>query len=88
MSRESILAEVSAERDYQDSRFGGAEVDDRENGFMEWVGYVAKYSTSWFPGGFAPWSNETGLAFRKSMVKVAALAVAAVEQFDRKNSGT
>lgn len=83
-TRESILKEVSAERDYHHGG-AGPEVDDQENGFMEWVGYITKYATRWFPGGFAPWGTTTQEAFRESMIKVAALAVAAVEQFDRKN---
>lgn len=83
-TRESILAEVSAERDYQDQKFGGADVDDRENGPFEWVAYITSYATRWFPGGFPPFSGTTQSAFRTSMIKVAALAVAAVEQYDRK----
>jgi len=84
-TRESILGEVSAERDYQNSKWGGPDVDDHENGYMEWVGYITRYATRWFPGGFAPWGGLTDAAFRTSMIKVAALAVAAVEQYDRKN---
>ena len=82
-TRNSIFAEISAEREYQDSKWGGAEVDDRENGYMEWVGYITKYATRWFPGGFAPWNEIAKASFRESMIKVAALAVAAVEQYDR-----
>lgn len=83
MSRQSIFSEIDAERQYQDDKWGGPQVDDKENGEMEWVGYIVKYVTTWFPGGFAPWDGGTKAAFRKSMVKVAALAVAAVEQYDR-----
>lgn len=53
---------------------------------MEWVGYITKYVTRWFPGGFSPWDAETDSAFRTSMIKVAALAVAAVEQYDRREA--
>ena len=83
MTRETIFKEISEEREYQDQKWGGAKVDDLQNGPMEWVGYIAKHSTFWFPGGFPPWSPETIKAFRKSMVNVAALAVAAIEQADR-----
>ena len=84
MSRESILAEVSAERDYQDEKWGGPEVDDRENGPFEWLTYICNYATKWFPGGFPPYSKETQVSYRDGLIKVAALAVAAVEQYDRK----
>lgn len=86
-TRNGVLAEVSAERDYQDEKFGGPSVDDRENGYMEWVTYIAHFSTRWFGGGFPPFSAETDSAFRRAMIKVAALAVAAIEQYDRKHIG-
>lgn len=88
MSRVSILDEVSKERDYQDAKFGGAVVDDRENGPNDWVTYITKYSSQWFPGGFPPYSEAAEEAFRTSMIKTAALAVAAVEQIDRKKGHT
>lgn len=81
--RAEIFKEIEAERDYQDKRWGGPGVDDEKNKPNDWVSYIAKYSTRWQDGTFFPYIPETEDEFRKCMVKVAALAVAAIEQVDR-----
>lgn len=80
--RDGILKEVATERDYQEGKWGN-ETDDSVNTPNDFVSYVAAYSTKWFPGGFLPYNPVTVEAFRTSMVKTAALAVAAVESIDR-----
>jgi hypothetical protein len=80
--RSTILSEIDKERTYQEGKWGN-ETDDTVNTPNDYVTYMAAYSTKWFPGGFTPYSAETVNAFRKSMVKTAALAVAAVESIDR-----
>lgn len=88
MSRETILNEIANERLYQEEKWGN-NADDTKNTPNDFVSYISCYSTYWFDGGFAPYSPETVNAFRKSMVKTAALAVAAIESVDRQreNSG-
>lgn len=81
MSRDTIFAEVDAERQYQETKWGN-DNDDKAN-LEDWVSWISHHSSRWFPGGFRPHTKETRTAFRKQMVKVAALAVAAIEAIDR-----
>jgi hypothetical protein len=83
--REGILKEIAAEREYQEGKWGNT-ADDILNLPNDYVSYISAYSTRWFPGGYLPYSPETVDAFRKSMIKTAALAVAAVESLDRQRS--
>ena len=77
-----ILNEIERERAYQDGKWGH-KADDTKNEPNDWVAYIAHHSSRWFSGGFAPYNTPTVDAFRKQMIKVAALAVAAVESLDR-----
>ena len=88
MDRNSILTEISKEREYQENKWGN-NADDTLNLPNDFVSYMSAYSTKWFPGGFLPYKPETVDAFRTSMIKSAALAVAAIESIDRQreNSG-
>ena len=86
MSEKDIFEEIQAERVYQVKRWG-TKADDEINTPMDWVGYIAHYSSNWMSGGFRPYPRESLLAFRKSMIKVAALAVAAIGYTDRVLSG-
>jgi len=74
--RSYIYAAIQAERDYQDKKWGGAANDDRNTSY-EWVAWIAAYLTKWLHVSVPP------LSFRDCMVKVAALAVAAIESCDR-----
>lgn len=85
MSREEIFNSINKEREYQDNKWGGPTIDDKYNSFNDWVAYISKYSTRWFPGGFPPYDASVTEAFKQSMIKVAALAVAAIEQVDRQH---
>lgn len=85
MSRQDILNEIDAERAYQDGRWGHA-ADDTKNAPNDWAAYIAHHATRWFTGGFAPYKRGAVDAFRKEMIKAAALAVAAVESVDRQRA--
>jgi len=84
--RSAIFAEVEAERARQDVRWG-TDVDDARNTPNDWVAYIAHHSTRWFKGGFTPYQPQVVDTFRAQMVKVAALAVAAIESLDRQRTG-
>jgi hypothetical protein len=81
MSRLEILDRIDAEREYQIERWGDA--DDLVNTPNDFVSYLSHYSTKWFNGSFAPYNTETIYKFRDSMIKNAAIAVAAVEFADK-----
>jgi hypothetical protein len=73
--RSNIFVEISNERDYQDGKWG-KENDDR-NTPNDWIAYI----TAWTGKAYKYPSCKDN--FRKNMVKVAAIAVAAVEACDR-----
>ncbi len=82
MSRETILAEISYERTYQQGKYG----DSKDDTYMtpdQWVADITQYATRWRPGTYLPHSAIVVDDFRANMVKVAALAVAAIESLDR-----
>jgi hypothetical protein len=81
-----ILSEIGDERQYQVDKWGD-ETDDKLNDPMDFVGYIAHHSTRWFNGGFPPYSEATLLNYREAMIKVGALAVAAIGYTDRLLSG-
>jgi hypothetical protein len=82
-TEEDIFVEISNERDFQQKIGYSKEVDDSYNGLNDWVTYITRYATIWFPGGFPPYTDNVLQNFRKSMIKTAALAVAAIEWTDR-----
>ena len=84
--RERIFGEIAGERAYQDNKWG-TEVDDTKNTPWMWASYVAQYATSWMRGKFLPLASDDTDLFRKAMIKVAAIAVAAVESVDRQRAG-
>lgn len=77
-----IFAALKQEREYQTAKWGN-EADDTMNTPNDFVSYISNYSTRWFNGGFAPYNTKTVDEFRISMLKTAALAIAAVESIDR-----
>lgn len=79
---ETIYDEIKSERKYQTHKWGN-ETDDTMNEPNDFVSYIGAYMSKWFPGGFVPYTTETVDEFRKSMIKVASIAVAAVESIDR-----
>lgn len=91
MSRESILAEVSAERNRQDGLFGGAAHDDAHSA-ADWVSIIVRHLglavDDGSPAGVCMMNDHCAGAdpvrYRRQLVRVAAVAVAALEVFDRK----
>lgn len=81
-----VVEDVIEERTYQINKFGGAAVDDKNNGIADWVMYIVQYAAKTGTNEFGhKWPDTNALkAFRQSMVKVAALAVAAAQWADRK----
>lgn len=82
MEKKTVYDEVKFEREYQDAKWGNT-TDDTKNLPNDWVSYIAKYATNWFGGMFPPYNTDIVDTFRSSMIKVAAIAIAAVESIDR-----
>ena len=78
--RLGIFREVDLERERQIVlRHGGDTAEcDKQNTSNDWVAYISTYA------GRA--TAKVGLNFRTNMIKVAALAVAAIEAFDARQS--
>ena len=74
MERIKVFQAISAERDYQDGKWG-TEFDDK-NTANDWVAYIASYLGKAVTN---PWNGEQ---FRKALIKVAALCVAILERED------
>lgn len=79
---DQIISDIKSEREYQVLKWG-TDADDKLNRPMDYVGYIANHSTRWFNGGFAPYNRETLENFNAQMVKVAAIAVAAIESTNK-----
>jgi hypothetical protein len=69
------VAAILNERRYQDEKWGGSEHDDTETE-ENWQRYITEYANAQ--------GRSSSYDFRKRMVKVAALAMAAIESVDRK----
>ena len=72
-----IYDEIKQERDYQDGKWGTA-FDDK-NTVNDWTAYIAQRT------GQSSAIGATKEEQRKQMLKAAAIAVAALEAFDRNN---
>ena len=66
-----LFAEIAKERRLQDEQWGGPMHDD-QHPWADWLGFIQKQVKS-----------ATSPDFRERMVKVAALAIAAIESHDR-----
>lgn len=73
--RERIFNQIAKERAYQEGKWG-SKFDDK-NTLNDWLAYIAGY------GARASNIDVDKIVQRAAMVKVAALAVAALETFDR-----
>jgi len=71
-----IVKDIKTERVRQDSKWGGATHDDAHNSH-DWITFITKQLGK---GVIHPFDAPT---YRRQMVKVAALAVAAIEWIDR-----
>jgi hypothetical protein len=93
VSRESILAEVSAERTRQDTLFGGAAHDDTHSA-TDWIAIIVRHlglaTDDGSPAGICLINDGCAGAdpvrYRRQLIRVAAIAVAALETFDRKTA--
>lgn len=81
----TIYDEIAAERAYQEGLWGN-EADDALNTPWMWAAYIGAYATKWMVGSFLPLKRSVTDEFRKCMVKVAALAVAAIQSIDRQRA--
>ena len=80
---DDILEEIRSEKEYQKLRWGN-ELDDNHNSPFHWATYISQYATKWMYGNGLPTFNKDGTdAFRTCMVKVATLAISAIESIDR-----
>lgn len=75
-----VLAAVVAERARQDGKWGGAQADDARRTPEEWCNDIEAYVV------WARQMHRMGSPdkYRRRMMQIAALAVAACESFDRK----
>lgn len=74
MTRAEIFEVINDEREYQDKRWGTE--FDYKNTMNDWISYITRYL-----GKAQVLDRNAGLGeFRQNMFKVAALAVAALEQ--------
>jgi hypothetical protein len=71
LKQTAIVKEILVERDRQDDKWGGPEHDD-DHYDEDWVRFIEEHAKKSLTGDF-----------RKRMVEVAALAVAAIEFNDR-----
>src|SRR5690348_6314119 len=81
-STQKVLAELVKERAYQDTRWGGKAFDDA-NTERDWAAFILHYLAL---GLTARLGAVPGRPFREAMLKVAALAVAAIEAEDRRHA--
>ena len=72
----AILQEIAIEREAQDAKWGGSPHDDMHSTF-DWVRFI-RHHTNRAVG------RRKKDDYRKQMIRIAALAVAAIEAFDRK----
>ena len=72
-----IFEEIRAERAAQDAKWGGSGHDDTHSNF-DWIAYMVKHL-----GRAVQWPFDPAM-FKRQMVIVAALAVAAIEWAERR----
>jgi hypothetical protein len=91
MSRESIFREVAEERARQDTLFGGATHDDTHRP-SDWVAILTRHvglaTDDGSPAGVCMLNHQVAgsdpARWRRQMIRVAAVAVAALESYERK----
>jgi hypothetical protein len=72
LTRQQIFVDINGEREYQNNRWGND--FDSKNTPNDWVAYISKYLGQ---AVTMPFNEDT---FRTQLLKVATLAVAALEQ--------
>ncbi len=88
---DGLMFEIVQERIRQDKEWGGASHDDRHHDFRDWVLFIRKQldNIQMLPGTKAQMDEamrepHNFEAFQSRMIKVAALAIAAVQSERRK----
>lgn len=76
MNRQDIFNEIQKERAYQTVKWG---TSDPQNTEYNWAAYIGAYTNRSLIG-FPLSTAERREDFKKDMIKVAALAVAAIEE--------
>ena len=83
--RQAVLDEVSEERTFQDSRYGGPEHDDQHSS-KQWLNFIADRAMFQVfvieheeRRSDSPYSSD----YRATLIKIAALAVAGIQSHDR-----
>lgn len=76
MSKQDIWRGILQERERQDLKWGGPKHDDK-HGLHDWVAFIIKHL-----GKAVTWPINRSV-FRRQMIRVAALAIAALEWLDR-----
>jgi hypothetical protein len=79
MAMDQIFSDIRDERVAQDQQWGGPSVDDTRT-LLEWAQYIFKQTAR----AMKEWNVGDPAVARACMVKVAALAVAAIESMDRR----
>lgn len=79
MTRERLFGEIATERLVQDSIYGGPEHDDAHTA-EKWVALICRHAGLGIDDGAA---SLDPVRYRRQLVRVAALAVAALESLDR-----
>lgn len=79
---EEVIKQIIAEREYQMNKVGWSTEWDDNNKPHEWAGYITHYLGRNLAGDPMNIDSEK---FRNDLLKVASLAVAAIESLDRKN---
>lgn len=80
-SRIEIFADIHDEREYQVAKWG--DKFDDQNTINDWVTYLSMYAAQGATINLVSTMDEATERFRQSMVKVAAIAVAALETIER-----
>jgi hypothetical protein len=70
--KKTLVAEIEAERAKQDKKWGPAHDDSHVQ--SDWIEIIRMHNESYFDGGH----------YRRHLIKIAALAIAAIESHDRK----
>lgn len=91
MTRESIFQEVAEERARQDALFGGASHDDAHTP-SKWVAILCRHTglaiDDGSPDGICLLNHQLAgydpARYRRQLVRVAAVAIAALESYERK----
>jgi hypothetical protein len=82
----SVLSEIQAERKRQDEKWGGAGHDD-EHDAQDWLDFIAERRTELMRYLTQDDDRAFNRLYRRYMVEIAALSVAAIESHDRRTRG-